>query len=176
MQPSRYLLTSRAILCKKIRLTKKKTVFQRTNMSERCSEWWSQNKEIKGTVFCSIFSILTFFSVCHKIPFPFVTFYSLFVLALVISVGLLLNILACALYHNWWPLFVGMAISFSLLFAQFSVFAYFLAPLPNLICGACNRGYEETYGQYVISVLVIHLKIYQRLQGCWIFLNWNLYC
>lgn len=34
-----------------------------------------------------------------------------------------------------------------------SVVAYFLAPLPNLICARCNRGYESTYGQYVSTLV-----------------------
>jgi len=56
----------------------------------------------------------------------------LFGLAFCISIGLLLNILACVLWHNWIPIFV--------------VIAYFLAPLPNLVCARCNKGYEHTYG------------------------------
>uniref|UniRef100_A0A6B2LQZ2 Vacuolar protein sorting 55 n=1 Tax=Arcella intermedia TaxID=1963864 RepID=A0A6B2LQZ2_9EUKA len=56
----------------------------------------------------------------------------LFGLSFVLSVGLLLNVLACVLWHNWWPIFV--------------VIAYFLAPLPNLICMQCGRGYEYTHG------------------------------
>eukprot|EP01126_Amoeba_proteus_P005378 TRINITY_DN1179_c0_g1_i3.p1 TRINITY_DN1179_c0_g1~~TRINITY_DN1179_c0_g1_i3.p1 ORF type:complete len:111 (-),score=0.56 TRINITY_DN1179_c0_g1_i3:56-388(-) len=43
-----------------------------------------------------------------------------------ISIGLLLNLLACVIWKNWWPFFV--------------VVAYFLAPLPNLICARCNHG------------------------------------
>jgi len=58
----------------------------------------------------------------------------IFGLAFVMSIGLLLNILACVVFKpsNWWPIFV--------------VVAYFLAPLPNLICANCNRGYEATHG------------------------------
>eukprot|EP00727_Mastigamoeba_balamuthi_P008625 m51a1_g4385 hypothetical protein (122) ;mRNA; r:344352-345064 len=43
----------------------------------------------------------------------------------VVAVGLLLNILACAIPGVWWPFF--------------TLVAYFLAPMPNMICGACNR-------------------------------------
>eukprot|EP01125_Pyxidicula_operculata_P008291 TRINITY_DN2796_c0_g1_i1.p1 TRINITY_DN2796_c0_g1~~TRINITY_DN2796_c0_g1_i1.p1 ORF type:complete len:130 (+),score=9.47 TRINITY_DN2796_c0_g1_i1:150-539(+) len=56
----------------------------------------------------------------------------IFGLALCTACGLLLNILACALYGVWWPIFV--------------VFAYIIAPLPNIICANCNRGYEYTHG------------------------------
>jgi len=56
----------------------------------------------------------------------------IFGLAFVLTVGLLLNVLACVLWQNWWPFFV--------------VIAYFLAPLPNIICVNCGRGYEYTHG------------------------------
>eukprot|EP01113_Clastostelium_recurvatum_P045219 TRINITY_DN773_c0_g2_i1.p1 TRINITY_DN773_c0_g2~~TRINITY_DN773_c0_g2_i1.p1 ORF type:complete len:130 (-),score=33.44 TRINITY_DN773_c0_g2_i1:126-515(-) len=42
-------------------------------------------------------------------------------LAACLAVGLLMNILSCALYQNAYPILV--------------VVAYFLAPFPNLICG-----------------------------------------
>jgi len=45
-------------------------------------------------------------------------------LAFALSVGLLCNILACALWDNWWPLFAAVA--------------YFFAPVPNMICSRCG--------------------------------------
>jgi hypothetical protein len=52
-------------------------------------------------------------------------------LAFVLSVGILLNILSCALWGVWWPIFV--------------VVAYILAPLPNLVCARCAAGLDDSY-------------------------------
>ncbi|KAJ3383651.1 Vacuolar protein sorting-associated protein 55, partial [Lobulomyces angularis] len=41
-------------------------------------------------------------------------------LSLILSIGILMSILSCALYNNWFPLF--------------TIVAYLLAPFPNLIC------------------------------------------
>lgn len=41
------------------------------------------------------------------ILFSFVLF-SIIGLSLALSIGLLLNILACALWKKWWPIFSGM--------------------------------------------------------------------
>jgi len=62
----------------------------------------------------------------------------IFGLAALLSIGLFLNVLACVLWGSWWPIFV--------------VIAYFLAPIPNLLCGACNRGYEESHGNAFLDV------------------------
>ncbi|KAG2176371.1 hypothetical protein INT43_005605, partial [Umbelopsis isabellina] len=51
---------------------------------------------------------------------------SIIALAFVLAVGFLLVILSCALYHNWWPLFV--------------VATYVLAPVPNALCARCAGG------------------------------------
>eukprot|EP00028_Trichosphaerium_sp_Am-I-7-wt_P011721 CAMPEP_0168539448 /NCGR_PEP_ID=MMETSP0405-20121227/21835_1 /TAXON_ID=498012 /ORGANISM="Trichosphaerium sp, Strain Am-I-7 wt" /LENGTH=107 /DNA_ID=CAMNT_0008569015 /DNA_START=54 /DNA_END=377 /DNA_ORIENTATION=+ len=37
--------------------------------------------------------------------------------------------MACVLFKNWFPILV--------------VVAYLFAPLPNLLCAACGRGYED---------------------------------
>eukprot|EP01120_Amphizonella_sp_Union-15-10_P008486 TRINITY_DN305_c0_g1_i1.p1 TRINITY_DN305_c0_g1~~TRINITY_DN305_c0_g1_i1.p1 ORF type:complete len:132 (-),score=20.81 TRINITY_DN305_c0_g1_i1:43-438(-) len=51
-------------------------------------------------------------------------------LAFLLSIGFLLNILACAIYGSWWPFFV--------------VVAYFLAPLPNICCQNLGTGYQDS--------------------------------
>lgn len=78
-------------------------------------------------------------------------------LAFFLAVGLLLVILSCALYNNWWPLFV--------------VLTYLLAPLPNMLARRCSsdsysyasyssndddarKGVLET-GYFITSVLII---------------------
>jgi len=74
----------------------------------------------------------------------------IFGLAFIMSIGLLLNILACVVFppSNWWPIFV--------------VIAYFLAPIPNILCANCNRGYESTHGNsfknagyFITGVLIV---------------------
>ncbi|KAI8992134.1 vacuolar protein sorting 55 [Mycotypha africana] len=49
-------------------------------------------------------------------------------LSFVLAIGFLLVILSCALYENWWPLFV--------------VATYILAPLPNAICSRFDHTYD----------------------------------
>eukprot|EP01110_Echinostelium_bisporum_P003404 TRINITY_DN1830_c0_g1_i1.p1 TRINITY_DN1830_c0_g1~~TRINITY_DN1830_c0_g1_i1.p1 ORF type:complete len:127 (+),score=7.41 TRINITY_DN1830_c0_g1_i1:60-440(+) len=51
-------------------------------------------------------------------------------LAACLAIGLVLNILACVLYKNGWPILVAIA--------------YFLAPFPNIICGRTNA-YGEVH-------------------------------
>lgn len=50
----------------------------------------------------------------------------LVILAFLIAIGLLLNVLSCVIWKNWYPIFV--------------VITYLFAPLPNFLCGSCNRG------------------------------------
>ena len=56
----------------------------------------------------------------------FFTTRSIITLAGFIALGLLLNILACALPNNWYPLI--------------TVVAYLFVAMPNILCGMCNRG------------------------------------
>ncbi|KAK9762550.1 Vacuolar protein sorting-associated protein 55 [Basidiobolus ranarum] len=58
--------------------------------------------------------------------FSYSYLHSIISLAFLLAIGFLLSILSCALYQNWWPLFV--------------VFTYALAPLPNFIFGRCGGG------------------------------------
>lgn len=54
-------------------------------------------------------------------------------LALALSIGLLLNILACVIWNNWWPILV--------------VIAYFFAPMPNLIFQRCGSDPLDVSGR-----------------------------
>ncbi|KAL1923166.1 uncharacterized protein VTP21DRAFT_9542 [Calcarisporiella thermophila] len=45
-------------------------------------------------------------------------------LSFVLACGFLLVILSCALYNNWWPLFV--------------IGTYVVAPIPNAVCARCG--------------------------------------
>lgn len=49
--------------------------------------------------------------------------------------------------------------------------AYFLAPLPNLICARCNRGYESTYGQYAESLLSLPKTLLRGFKNVGFFLT-----
>jgi hypothetical protein len=69
-------------------------------------------------------------------------------LSLALSVGLLLNILACALWKKWWPIF--------------SVIAYILAPIPNMMCTRFGVGYDdskarafEDAGHFMTAIFVV---------------------
>ncbi|KAF9562116.1 Vacuolar protein sorting-associated protein 55 [Mortierella alpina] len=59
--------------------------------------------------------------------------FSVIGLAFVLALGFLLVIMSCALYGNWWPLFV--------------VATYVLAPLPNAIFGRC-AGRDDPMSDY----------------------------
>ncbi|KXS17823.1 vacuolar protein sorting 55 [Gonapodya prolifera JEL478] len=79
------------------------------------------------------------------------TMRTIILLAFFLACGILLVILSCALYGNWWPLFV--------------VLTYVLAPLPNMICRRCagaddmfgdgeTRGLLET-GYFITAIFVV---------------------
>ncbi|CAL8462964.1 g2498 [Coccomyxa elongata] len=53
-------------------------------------------------------------------------------LAISFSIGVLLQILGCALWHNWWPLLTA--------------FMYVLVPMPYLFFGASSSGSSSLYG------------------------------
>jgi len=65
-----------------------------------------------------------------------------------VVVGIMCNIVACLLWHDWWPFFV--------------VVAYFFAPLPNIFFGRCatdpldtsGRNYKDI-GYFLTGVFVI---------------------
>jgi len=65
-----------------------------------------------------------------------------------LAIGFLLNILACALWSNWWPLI--------------TVVAYFLAPFPNIFFARCGdsdptspqRNWVDT-GYFITGFLVV---------------------
>ncbi|KAI9141952.1 vacuolar protein sorting 55 [Paraphysoderma sedebokerense] len=71
-------------------------------------------------------------------------------LAFSLATGVLLVILSCALFQNWWPLFV--------------VFTYILAPFPNMIFGRCagsddlfsdnNSGLKDI-GYFITSFFIV---------------------
>jgi len=70
-------------------------------------------------------------------------------LALALSLGILCNILAGALFGNWWPMVI--------------VIFYFIAPLPDLLCSRCGqndvmnvsgRNFKDL-GYFLTGVLVI---------------------
>lgn len=55
---------------------------------------------------------------------------TIMVLSLFLALGILLVILSCAIYDNWWPLFV--------------VLLYLLAPFPNLIQSHTKSDFSST--------------------------------
>ncbi|PRP74814.1 hypothetical protein PROFUN_00685 [Planoprotostelium fungivorum] len=69
------------------------------------------------------------------------------VLATSTMIGVVLNLLACILWHNWLPIIV--------------VITYFLAPLPNFIFGRCtvdtfdNTSSYKDMGYFLTGALVI---------------------
>mmetsp|Transcript_11580 Transcript_11580/g.29231 ORF Transcript_11580/g.29231 Transcript_11580/m.29231 type:complete len:142 (+) Transcript_11580:49-474(+) len=66
--------------------------------------------------------------------------YGLIALACVLSVGIILNILACALFdNNWWLLFV--------------VLAYVSAPIPDILVTRCRCGGDDDFESVDMSVL-----------------------
>ncbi|KAG9293776.1 hypothetical protein G9A89_019113 [Geosiphon pyriformis] len=78
-------------------------------------------------------------------------FFNIITLAFVLAVGFLLVILSCALYSNWWPLFV--------------VAIFVLAPIPNIIFSS-RAGNEEIlsdntpngfkdFSQFLTAVLLV---------------------
>jgi len=68
-------------------------------------------------------------------------------LAALICVGVVLNLLACILWHNWLPIIV--------------VITYFLAPLPNFLFGRCttdafdNSSSFKDMGYFLTGALVV---------------------
>jgi len=54
-------------------------------------------------------------------------------LAGALALGILCNILACVIWGNWLPIFV--------------IIAYFLAPLPNLMCSRCGTDPLDVSGR-----------------------------
>lgn len=53
-------------------------------------------------------------------------------LAISFSLGVLLQILGCVLWHNWWPLLTA--------------FMYVLVPMPYLFFGSASGGSSSIYG------------------------------
>ena len=67
---------------------------------------------------------------CRRCKIPSKDIMILVGLAVLLATGVMLNILACALFaHGWWTFFV--------------VFAYIGAPLPDLLCKNCTTRSED---------------------------------
>jgi len=57
-------------------------------------------------------------------------YYIIIGLGATLAIGLVLNLLACILWGNWWPLI--------------TIVAYFLAPFPNLFFARCGESYLDS--------------------------------